>query len=128
MRGEGRRRREPSSNRADTKQHIFFEGGTGSTVEDAIVIRGAHFDLEGTYAEFAWLAESCGRKGVDWELISHSHGKHGGRDIDTFEIKLADATPLTVYFDCTESFGKWPQPPADSVGRATPPRPEDTFS
>jgi hypothetical protein len=63
----------------------------------------------------------------DWILISHSHGKHGSRDIDTFEIKLADGTPLTVYFDCTESFGKWPPSPTGSVGRVAQRRSEDTL-
>ncbi|HKD84708.1 MAG TPA: hypothetical protein VKB58_08170 [Terriglobales bacterium] len=85
---------------------IFFEGGSGDTVDSAIIIRGAQADLIGTYAEFAWLAQVYGQKDRDWRLISHSHGVQRGRDIDTFVLRLQDGTSRTVYFDCTESFGK----------------------
>jgi hypothetical protein len=91
----------------DSARSIFFEGGNGDTREAAVVIRGARFDLEGTYAEFSWLAQKYGQKDSDWKLLLHSHGTHEGRDIDTFELQLADGTPVTVFFDCTESFGKW---------------------
>src|SRR5271167_2134164 len=99
-------RREPPSGVESTSGSIFFEGGNGDTVETAIVVRGARFDLVGTYAEFGWLTQTYGQKDSDWKLISHSQGKYAGRDIDTFELQLADGTPLTVFFDCTESFGK----------------------
>jgi len=88
---------------------LTFEGGDGETPDKAIIVRGARFDLEGTAAEFTWLTQNYGWKDQGWNLVSHSHGKLGDRDIDTFEIQLADGTPRTVYFDCTESFGKWPE-------------------
>ena len=85
---------------------IWFGGGNGDTVDNAIIVRGAQFDLVGTYAEFGWLARVHGQKDRDWTLISHSHEVRGGRDIDTFILRLTDGTSRTVYFDCTESFGK----------------------
>jgi hypothetical protein len=84
---------------------ISFEGGDGDTIETAVVVRGAGSDLAGTYGEFAWLVNKYGEKDKDWKLISHSHGQHEDRDIDTFEIELKSGTRLCVYFDCTESFG-----------------------
>jgi len=48
-----------------------------------------------------------GPKDKGWKLISHSHGVFGGRDIDTFTIQLADGTQRSVFFDSTESFGKF---------------------
>src|SRR5215475_13849920 len=93
-----------SHTESHSEVRISYEGGNGDSVEAAIVVRGARFDLEGTYAEFAWLTQKYGQKDKDWKLLTHSHGKHGTRDIDTFEIQLADGTPVTVFFDCTESF------------------------
>jgi len=89
-----------------TRGSIVFEGGSGDTVEAAIVVRGARFDLDGTCAVFEWLTQKYGQMGSDWKLLSQSHGKYGGRDIDTLKLQLADGTPVTVFFDCTESFGR----------------------
>lgn len=73
-------------------------------------MRGARFDLEGTYAEFAWLFQKYGQMDRDWRPVSHSHGEREGRAIDTFQITFSDGTSVTVFFDCTESFGNWPPP------------------
>jgi hypothetical protein len=105
----------PPSGVDNARECIFFDGGTGETVETAIVVRGARFDLEGTSAEFHWLTQTYGKKDIDWKLSSHSHGNYGGRDIDTFELRLADGTPLTVFFDCTESYGKLPPLDTESI-------------
>src|SRR5271166_1017019 len=99
-----RRLGRPSNETADLGDNIVFEGGNGDTVENAVIVRGARLDLAGTYAEFAWLAQVYGKKDLDWTLISHSHSVQGGRDIDTFVLRLRDGTSRTVYFDCTESF------------------------
>lgn len=88
------------------RNRIRFEGGSGETLETAIVIRGARFDLVGTAAEFTWLESTFGQKDSDWELVTHSHGKFNGRDVDTVHLRLRDGTDRFVYFDCTESFGK----------------------
>ena len=86
---------------------IRFEGGSGNTIETAIVVRGSRTALEGTYAEYAWLVNRFGAKDKGWKLISRSHTVVGGCDIDTYRIQLADGTQCTVYFDSTESFGKF---------------------
>ncbi len=86
---------------------IRFEGGSGDTMERAIVVRGARTNLEGTYAEYAWLVNRFGAKDKGWKLISRSHTVVGGCDIDTYQIQLADGTLRSVFFDSTESFGKF---------------------
>ena len=110
----------------NTSGKIFFEGGNGDAPEAAIVVRGARYDLEGTYAEFGWLTHMYGQKDHDWKLISHSHGVHVGRDIDTFVLRLADGRALTVFFDCTESFGKSPHPSTESPEPRVKRRLDDT--
>jgi len=87
---------------------IRFEGGDGSTTENAIIIRGAHFDLAATYAIFYYMTQRFGQKDVDWKLIYQAHGVFNEKDIDTYAIKLADGVEKTLYFDITESFGKFP--------------------
>jgi hypothetical protein len=85
---------------------LWYEGGDGNTIETAIVIRGVHEDLLGTAAEFHWLTWTFGRKDLDWQLISHSHGTFDDREIDTLELRLPTGTVRIVYFDITESFGR----------------------
>ena len=46
---------------------------------------------------------------ADWHLRSHSTGVFGGRRIDTAILRLNNRDERTVYFDVTESFGKWGQ-------------------
>ncbi len=113
LRRPRRSSRESPSGVDNARGSIFFEGGNGDTVEAAIVVRGARFDLVGTYAEFWWLTQKYGQKDIDWKLLTHSTGEHGGRYIDTFELQLAEGKLLTVFFDCTESFGK--QDPTGTV-------------
>jgi hypothetical protein len=81
--------------------------GTGESKDDPLVIHGATDDLVGIAAQFQWLEQMFGRKDVDWKLIFQAHGYHGDRSIDTVHVELRDGSERTVYFDNTESFGKW---------------------
>ena len=87
-----------------TLPHVWYEGGDGSTIDDAIIVRGAGSDLEGVAATFGWMHEHLGAKDDSWQLISHSSGGRGARQIDTFNIVLRGGTAKLVYFDVTESF------------------------
>lgn len=87
---------------------ITFEGGDGASIQQAVIIRGAGHDLVGTIAEFRWLAWEFGKEDVDWGLETHSHGTFENRQIDTVVIRLSSGAVKTVYFDITDSFGKWP--------------------
>ena len=51
-------------------------------------------------------------------------GNHDGRDIDTFELQLTDGTQQSVFFDCSESFGKFPSAGLFSAREKSP---EDTL-
>ena len=90
------------------KEHeIRFEGGNGLTMKTAIVIKGAQSELEGTYAAYSWLVQKFGDKDLAWKLISHSHGVFSGREIDTYVIELNDGSQKAIFFDCSDSFGKF---------------------
>ena len=90
-----------------TPHDIRFEGGNGNTMATAIVVRGAQSELEGTYAAYAWLVNKYGKKDEGWKLVSHSHTMFNGRDINAFKIQFPDGTERVVFFDCSESFGKY---------------------
>ena len=99
--------------REDTEEfelpQFRYEGGDGSTLNDAIVVRGARSDLEGTAATFLWMHQHVGAKNDAWRLVTHSTGEEGVRKIDTFSVILRDGTHRSFYFDVTESFGKPPR-------------------
>ena len=95
--------------RDTSSEQITFEGGSGESPEKAVIIRGAFHDLMGTVAEFHWLAAAFGQKDVDWKVVTHAHGTVGNKDIDTVVVRLTSGIERTVYFDVTESFGKWPE-------------------
>jgi hypothetical protein len=86
--------------------HVWYEGGDGSTLDGAIVVRGAGSDLEGTAATFGWMHENLGAKDEGWRLVTHATGSDGDRKIDTFNVVLRDGGPRRIYFDVSESFGK----------------------
>ena len=83
-----------------------YEGGDGSTVESAVIVRGAQSDLEGTAATFLWMHRHVGAKNDAWRLVTHATRREGLRAIDTFDVILRDGTPQSIHFDVTESFGK----------------------
>lgn len=85
---------------------IWFEGGDGRSVSDAIVIRGVNDDVMGTFVLFAFLEDRFGRKDRDWKLKYQTHGTYGDREIDTYALEMRNGEQLTLYFDITESFGK----------------------
>ncbi len=102
------RHEEPEMADPGEKAEVRFGGGNGDTIDRAVVIRGAAFDLAATWAEFAYVTQAYGQKDKDWKLISHTHGKQGDREIDTIEIELPGGERRNFFFDVTESFGKWP--------------------
>ena len=94
--------------KAEEQSAITVGEGSGESPDSPLVVRGAKFDLAGIYAELAYLTEVYGQKDERWKLISHSHGRHRDRDIDTIEIELSDGRCKSVFFDITESFRKDP--------------------
>jgi hypothetical protein len=85
---------------------VWFEGGDGSSWDQAVVVRGAVWEMEGIAATFDWMEWHLGHKDQDWTLVTHSSGGDGRRKIDTFHVRLTDGSRRTVFFDVTESFGK----------------------
>lgn len=81
--------------------HITFAGGDGSTVEKAVIIKGAT-EMTGVHAEYEWLAKHFpGAKPGEQALISNQ-----GRSYDLLHFKTPDGKSHEAYFDITDFFGK----------------------
>jgi hypothetical protein len=87
---------------------VQYSDGEGESVQNPIIISNARFDLEGTAAEFAWLIRRFGTMGLDWRIRSHGGAARDVRKIDRVVIVVRDVGERTVFFDITESCGKWP--------------------
>jgi hypothetical protein len=86
---------------------ITFEGGSGETLETAVVIRGTRSSARGVPAEYRYLEQRFGRPCVDWRLVEQSlvvgsDGKH----YDLFRLALKDEREVEVYFDISEFHGR----------------------
>jgi hypothetical protein len=86
---------------------IRFVGGDGSSTDEAILIRGAQGEMDGTGSEYRYLAMVYGPQNSAWTLSRQSLMSKNGKHYDAMAITLADGTSKTVYFDISEYFGKF---------------------
>jgi hypothetical protein len=80
---------------------ISFAGGDGSSLERAIVIKGAT-DETGVHAEYEYLKQHF----PGYQLGTQSLMNVKGHAYDVLEFKTADGKKKTLYFDITAFFGK----------------------
>ena len=66
---------------------VVYEGGDGSSIEKAVVIKGAADTFEGTGAESAWIQSNH----PGWEMDSQALLNEGDKDYDRIEY----TTPAT---------------------------------
>lgn len=78
----------------------------GTTMENAIIIENAEDQFQGVDAEYRYLSEMYGDRGVSWILKKQSLIKENGRYYDFIEIKLSIGSEVSLYFDITSFFGK----------------------
>jgi hypothetical protein len=83
--------------------HLRFEGGDGSSIEKAVIIKNAKNESEGVDAESKWIhkVHRGWRKGRQALLMQD------GKSYDRIEYTTPDGTKKTIFFDITEFFGKF---------------------
>ena len=77
----------------------YYDGGDGSSVEEAVLIRGANSDEEIAEAEYGYIGRVLG------DFVRHPRLRRfqdGGHFYDVIEAELQDGTPAIFYFDTTE--------------------------
>ena len=78
----------------------------GSSMENAVIIENDEKNFEGVEAEYRYLSNLFGDRGVGWNLKKQSLVKKNGHYYDFIEIKLKDGRELSLYFDITSFFKK----------------------
>jgi len=81
--------------------------GTGESSDDPIIIGGVSNNMEAVRAEYSYLSQKFGVKGVDWNLLQQSLMGINDRMMDKMDIELSDGRKITLYFDITEHFGSY---------------------
>lgn len=85
---------------------ITFEGGSGDTPENAVVIKGASNQALGVPAQYYYLVENFGKPDQDWKLEEQSLLNQSDRQYNRMDLELADGSRKVVYFDITEYYSK----------------------
>jgi hypothetical protein len=80
---------------------VSFAGGDGSSMEKAIIIKGAT-DETGVHAEYEYLKQHFPRYQLGGQSLMNSKG----HAYDVLEFTTADGKKKTLYFDITAFFGK----------------------
>jgi hypothetical protein len=81
---------------------VTYEGGDGSTIEGAIVIKGINSDVQGTMAELAFVRGHID----DCRLVQQGLIGRAGHHYDAIKCRTSDGVVHTFFFDITEYFGK----------------------
>jgi hypothetical protein len=81
---------------------VQFAGGDGSSVESAVVIRGAKNEKDGIASEHHYLSQHFG----SWFLKRQVLVNQKGRVYDQMEITDQNGKQRAVFFDITDFFGK----------------------
>ena len=80
---------------------ITYAGGDGSSLEKAIIIKGAT-EATGVHAEYEYLAKHY----PGYKRGRQSLSSNKGRAYDVLEFTTADGRKMVIFFDITEFFGK----------------------
>lgn len=91
----------PRGNAKSTYKWISYAGGDGSSIEKAVLIKGARGDADGVQTEYDWLAKYM----PGWQPQAQALLMKNGRAYDALLVQKSDQT-TTVYFDITEYLGK----------------------
>jgi hypothetical protein len=84
-----------------TPAGVSYAGGDGSSIEQAVIIKGAT-ESTGVHAEYVWIAQRYPgyRRGLQ------SLRESGGKQYDVLEFTTASGEKKCVYFDITDFYGK----------------------
>ncbi|UCG01964.1 MAG: hypothetical protein JSW11_20495 [Candidatus Heimdallarchaeota archaeon] len=85
---------------------VSYSAHDGSTIENAIIISDVHDHFEGINAEYLYLENKFGKRGVEWQLLKQELLNENQNVYDRLIIQLSDKAVINVYFNLTEFFGK----------------------
>jgi len=80
---------------------VTFAGGDGSSVAEAILVKGAT-EATGVAAEYQWLRDHLPGCRPERQVLLDV----GGRRYDQLDVVMSNGERRSVFFDITEFFGK----------------------
>ena len=83
---------------------VKYAGGSGESIEAAIIILDAKNHAEGVRAEYEYLEGKFGKRGEDWRLKLQELVEDGGKHYDLLDIIFTDGTEKSIYFDISAFF------------------------
>ncbi len=93
---------------------ISYKGGSGVSIEEAIIIDGAEDTFEGVSAEYNFIDMIRELRGEDVKLIGQSLHHDGGKSYDKMEIEFENGKTAVIWFDITGFFGKFNLSPEEN--------------
>lgn len=81
-----------------------FQGGSGESLEDALVIKGVNKQSEGLDAEYGYVTSKHGVKNKEWRLTGQSIVQEHGKIFDILEIQLISTSEHRIYYFDVSSF------------------------
>ena len=81
---------------------LVVTGGTGDSIESAIIIKKTPKGLSAAGAEHLFLTKRFGRRGNDWTLEQQDLRQVDGRVYDVYSVVLSGGTQRTLYFEVTD--------------------------
>lgn len=88
------------------KEAYWYEGGDGSSLDQAVVLRGNLRGRRAFVAATLWLVARHGDFEVGWDLVNRRPLAEGKRQIEEWVIRLANGEEKRIYFDVTASTGE----------------------
>jgi hypothetical protein len=92
-----------SMNAAEQTSRATFDGKSGKSFDEAVVISNARDQREGVNAEYRFISMMHGKKGRDWKLKGQTTARENDAVYDIVEIELLESgTTRYYYFDITD--------------------------
>ncbi len=85
-----------------TPPGVWYEGGDGSTLQQAVIIKGAT-ERTGVHAEYVWIAQRYPGYRAGRQTLQ----KSGDKAYDVLEFTTSRGEHKYVCFDITDFFGKY---------------------
>jgi len=87
---------------------IEISANEGNTIENAIIIKNAKNTNEGVAAEYAYVTQLYGSRGLDWNLVYQEGLTVENRTYDKLVIRIeSSGEEKSIFFDITSFYGKF---------------------
>ncbi|MHA2304823.1 MAG: hypothetical protein ACXACU_05465 [Candidatus Hodarchaeales archaeon] len=85
---------------------VTYSDNEGMSIEDAILITDVNDHFAGIEAEYLYIENKFGERGVDWSLIKQELLNQKQQVFDRITIQLQDQSLISLFFNLTAFFGK----------------------